>query len=104
MKMAAAIITRRFLRSKPTSQSIIEKDPALDDDAVAGFEAFLDDDLIALLESRLDRPRFELPRSGLDENSIAVLLQHERRGRNDRHRLWRREEGDAGEHGRLQPV
>src|SRR5216683_6487047 len=102
--MATAIITNRFLRAKPTIQSIIEKHPALGDDPVAGFEAFLDDDLIALLEACLDRPRLEGPRRGLDKNPIGVFLQYKRSRGHGWHGLCRCEESDVGEHGRLQPA
>src|SRR5712691_13383764 len=94
--------TRRFLRAKPTSQSIIEQDSALYDHAVAGFDAALDDGLIALLETDFDGACLERPRLDLDEYLIDVVLQHERRGRDDRHHLLGSEEGDVGEHSGLQ--
>src|ERR1700676_731174 len=95
--------TRRLVRAKLTSRSIIEPHSTLDDHAIADRETFLDDDLIALLETCLDRASFEGPWLGLDEDLICVILQYQRSCRDDWHGLLRREEGGIGKHAGLQP-
>src|SRR6516164_4499883 len=95
-KTAIIATTRRFLTARATRRSIIEQDPALDDDALAYLQPAPDDRLFALLKARLDRARLEHPGFDLDEHAIGLVAQHQRGRRYDREPPRRREEGRVG--------
>src|ERR1700741_2268551 len=95
--------TRRFLNADTTSQSIIEKNPALHDGTLAGGKAALDDGRIALLVIDLDWARHKRPRRDFDENPIALVLHDQRGRRHGRGHLCCCEETHIGEHVGLEP-
>src|SRR5262249_33417976 len=95
--------TRCFLSARLTIASIIEQHSALDDDAVTRRQSASDGDAIALLDSGLDRTRLEGPGRDFDEHLIGVVVEDQRGGRDDWHRLLRRQKAHAGKHPRLQP-
>src|ERR1700693_5361570 len=80
-KTASSAATRRFWKQKATNRSIIEKDPALHDHALAGLEVVLDDGRVALLVIGLDLAALEGPRLHLDEDAGAVVRHQQRRCR-----------------------
>src|SRR3954469_4104495 len=92
-----ATITR-FFSAYPTTHSIIEQHPALDDHAIAGFESALDDGLVAILEGDLDHAFFKHPWFGLDEHLIGFVLEHQGGRRDHRTRLFGGQEADSGKH------
>src|SRR5271163_4818826 len=103
MKMLTITTTKRFVKAKVTSQSIIEEHSALDDHAIAGRQSAPDDHLVALLKTDFHGMGFEAPGCDLDEHLIYVVLQYQCGRWHDRkHLLWG-EKGYFGKHARLNP-
>src|SRR5271163_3833550 len=89
MKMLTITTTKRFVKAKVTSQSIIEEHSALDDHAIAGRQSAPDDHLVALLKTDFHGMGFEAPGCDLDEHLIYVVLQYQCGRWHDRkHLLW----------------